>query len=888
MLKVDKALHQASKQNNKFLWKRLFYSNILGRNLLEDKVQLVKTYTQFLWHWLCQHCDSSHYMKAKFAIASLLRLFYCKVRSFNLVCDRRREPVVFLMLLDFNSYHPSHCSYWLALIDVLVQNIWMATNSPLLVYVVMPKLLFTFYLVSGTYISTANAECSGQLELCGRGRSLDLFSLNWFYLYPTFSPKSLTDEHDPAPLHFILTTTCELHLVTDGQKSCYITLSVCTQNLETRKNLTSISYSWKNMGEKNEAMGPQTKARAPDPARHANATPMRMRTTTHLAPHAGRQRFAHSEKTISKRASHCLMHLPPLLSLCAPACPHLTSPCTPPPPQCTHTHTHTVPVPSPARIHRQHHLSGPYTQLNAEFQRIARRDKNAFLNEQCKEKEENNGIGRTRDLVKKIGDMKGTFHAKMGKIKDQNGRDLTEAEEIKKRWQDYTEELYKKELNIPDNHDGAVTDLEPDILECEVKRALGSLSNNKASGGDNIPAELFKILKDDAVKVPHSICQQIWKTQQWPQDRKRSVYILVPKDNAKEYSNYRTIALISHASKVMLKILQARPSSMWTENYQKYRQGFEEGEELEIKLPTHTGSWRKLGSSRKTSASASLTMLKPCVDHKQLWQVFKEMGVPDHLICLLRNRYAEHIMRRVGLDESPVGIKIAGRNINNLRYADDTTLMAESEEELKSLLMRVKEESAKVGLKLGSKITTDGDCSQEIKRHLFLGRKAMANLVSILKSRDITLPTEVHIVKAMFFPVAMYGCESWTIRKAEHQRIEAVALWCWRRLPWTTRRSNRSVLEEINPDCSLEGQILKMKLKYFGHLMRRKDSLEKSQMLGTIDGKKRRGRQRMRWLDGVTEAVGVSLSGLRQVVEDRKVWKNLVHGVAMGQTRLRN
>ncbi|KAF7241620.1 hypothetical protein EYD10_11984, partial [Varanus komodoensis] len=162
-----------------------------------------------------------------------------------------------------------------------------------------------------------------------------------------------------------------------------------------------------------------------------------------------------------------------------------------------------------------------YTQLNAEFQRAARRDKNAFINEQCKEMEESNRIGRTRNLFKKIGDMKGTFHAKMGMIKDQNGRDLTEAEEIKKRWQDYTEELYKKELNVPDNHDGVVTDLKPDILECEVKWALGSLSNNKSSGDDSTPAELFKILKDDAVKVLHSICQQIWKTQQWPQDWKK-------------------------------------------------------------------------------------------------------------------------------------------------------------------------------------------------------------------------------------------------------------------------------------------------------------------------------------------------------------------------------
>ncbi|KAF7251872.1 Estrogen receptor beta [Varanus komodoensis] len=158
---------------------------------------------------------------------------------------------------------------------------------------------------------------------------------------------------------------------------------------------------------------------------------------------------------------------------------------------------------------------------------------------------------------------------------------------------------------------------------------------------------------------------------------------------------------------------------------------------------------------------------------------------------------------------------------------------------------------------------------------------------SILKSRDITLPTKVRIVKAMVFPVAMHGCESWTIRKTERQRIESFELWCWRRLlqvPWTARRSNRSVLEEINPDCSLEGQMLKMKLKYFGHRMRRKDSLEKSLILGTIDGKRRRGQQMLRWLDGVTEAVGVSLSGLWGMVEDRKAWRNVVHGVTMGRT----
>ena len=175
-----------------------------------------------------------------------------------------------------------------------------------------------------------------------------------------------------------------------------------------------------------------------------------------------------------------------------------------------------------------------------------------------KEIEKKNRMGKTRDLFKKIRDRKGTFHAKMGTIKDRNGRDLTEAKYIK-RWQEYTEELYKKDLHDPNNHDGVITHLDPDILECEVKWALDSITMNKASGGDGISVELFQILKDDAVKVLHSICHQIWKTQQWPQDWKRSLFIPIPKKgNAKECSNYRTIARISHASTVMLKSLQVR------------------------------------------------------------------------------------------------------------------------------------------------------------------------------------------------------------------------------------------------------------------------------------------------------------------------------------------
>ena len=187
-------------------------------------------------------------------------------------------------------------------------------------------------------------------------------------------------------------------------------------------------------------------------------------------------------------------------------------------------------------------------------------------------------MGKTRDLFKKIGDTRGTFHAKMGSIKKRNYMDLTEAEDIKKRWQEYAEELYKKYLQDPDNHDDVVTHLEPDILECEVKRALESITTNKASGGDGIPVELFQILNNDAVKVLHSICQQIWKTQQWPQDWKRSVFIPIPKKgNTKECSNYCTIALIPHASKVMLKILQARIQQYVNRELPDVQDGFRKG-----------------------------------------------------------------------------------------------------------------------------------------------------------------------------------------------------------------------------------------------------------------------------------------------------------------------
>jgi len=341
----------------------------------------------------------------------------------------------------------------------------------------------------------------------------------------------------------------------------------------------------------------------------------------------------------------------------------------------------------------------------------------------------------------------------------------------------------------------------------------------------------------------------------------------------------------------MIKILKARLQQYMNHELSDVQAGFRKGRGTRDQIANICWIMEKAIEFQKNTYFCFIDYAKAfdCVDHNQLWKILKEMGIPDHLTCFLRNLYAgqeatvrtghgttdwiqigkggrqgcilpsclfnlyaEYIMRNAGLEEAQAGIKIARRHINNLRYADDTTLMAESEEERKSLLMNVKVESEKVGLQLniqktkimpsgpitsweidgetvetvsdfifwGSKITADDDCSREIKRHLLLGRKVMTNLDSILKIRDVTLPTKVGLVKP--FPVVMYGCESWTVKKAECQRIDAFELWCWRRLlrvPWTARRSNQSILKDISPGISLERMMLKLKLQYFGHLM---------------------------------------------------------------------
>ena len=232
-------------------------------------------------------------------------------------------------------------------------------------------------------------------------------------------------------------------------------------------------------------------------------------------------------------------------------------------------------------------------------------------------------MGKARDLFKKIRDTNGTFHAKMYTIKDRNGMDLTEAETIMKRWQEYTG-LYKKDLHDPDNRNGIITHLEPDILECEVKWAIGSTTTNKASGGDGIPVELFQFLKDDAVKVLHSICQQIWKTQQWPQDWKRSVFIPIPKKgNAKECSNYCTIALISHTSKVMLKSLQARLQQYVNHEIPDVQAGFRNGRGTGEEIASIHCIIKKAREFQKNFYFCFIAYTKAfdCVDKNKLWKI---------------------------------------------------------------------------------------------------------------------------------------------------------------------------------------------------------------------------------------------------------------------------
>ena len=427
-------------------------------------------------------------------------------------------------------------------------------------------------------------------------------------------------------------------------------------------------------------------------------------------------------------------------------------------------------------------------------------------------------------------------------------------------------------------------------------------------------------------------------------------------------SNNRTIALISHASQVMLKVIQHRLDIYMEQEMAIEQAGFTKGRGTRDQI-----SNLRWVMERSTEYQRPIYNIMcfidygkafDCVDDPTLWNMMEEMGIPEHMVQVIRslyanqevkygdtesfsigkgvrqgcvlspylfNLYSEYIIRQPNLEELDIGVtvRMGGRKVNNLRYADDTTLLAESKEELLQLVTSVKEKSAQAGLYLnlkktkvvsteeidefevdwekvgvvrhfvflGAKIYDSGSCKGEFLRRLALGRAAMTGLNKLWKDKDITITTKCRIVNALVFPVVLYGCESWTIRKAERRRIDSFELWCWRRLlriQWTARRTNKSVIEEIKVTNPLEALLKcqKQQLSYFGHIMRRENSLEKSIMLGMGGGTRKRGRPRARWLDDIKAITNCTLAELCGSARDRDAWRKMIMAITRSQTRL--
>ena len=464
----------------------------------------------------------------------------------------------------------------------------------------------------------------------------------------------------------------------------------------------------------------------------------------------------------------------------------------------------------------------------------------------------------------------------------------------------------------------------------------------------------LKEVDEEAIKVLTAICQQIWMKRVWPKRWKESVYVPIPKKgDSRICSNNRTIALISHASKVMLKVIQHRLDIYMKQEMAIEQAGFTKGRGTRDQI----SNLRRI-MERSTEYQRPIYMCFIDYSKATLWNMMEEMGIPEHMVQVIRslyanqeakvrteygdtesfsigkgvrqgcvlspylfNLYSEYIMRQANLEELDIGVRMGGRKINNLRYADDTTLLAESKEELLQLVTSVIEKSAQAGLYLnlkktkimsteeieefevdgekigvvrdfiflGAKIEDSGSCKGEILRRLALGRAAMTGLTKIWKDKDITITTKCRIVNALVFPVVLYGCESWTIRKAERRRIDSFELWCWRRLlriPWTARRTNKSVIEEIKATNPLEALIKKQQLSYFGHIMRRENSLEKSIMLGMGGGSRKRGRPRARWLDDIKAVTNCTLAELCGSARDRDTWRKMIMAITRSRTRL--
>ena len=540
-----------------------------------------------------------------------------------------------------------------------------------------------------------------------------------------------------------------------------------------------------------------------------------------------------------------------------------------------------------------------------------------------------------------------------------------EGTDIKERWSEYVEGLYSRDPEIneiyetPSPSEGRLP-LEPGILRSEVVQAMRSLAGNKAPGYDDIPIELVRGAGEQSEEVIHTLLNKIWEDGKWPRQWKRSVYIpLYKKGDPMLCSNYRTIALISHTSKILLKIIQKRLEPIMERALPVEQAGFRKARGTR----DHISNVRRLmETTREYQRHIYMCFIDyskafDCVDHEILWSVLAEMGVPLHLIYLMRglytgqeaavrtedgdgrwfgvekgvrqgcilspylfNLYAEYIMRKEDLGQCCGRVRIGGKNITNLRYADDTTLLAESEDDLARMVERVKDTSGTMGLYLntkktkvmttseapmsiccsgeavetvtnfvflGSLITNDSSCVAEVKRRIALGRKAMDGLSPIIKDKLTGVDLKVRLVRAMVFPVVMYGCESWTLKKREQQRIEAFELWCWRRIlriPWTAKTTNVEVLSYARPGTSLLGLVRKQQLSYFGHVVRA-EGMEKELVMGKVEGSRRRGRQRTRWLDSMTKMVGLSLGDMVRITEDRVQWRRLVHEVTRGRIR---
>jgi len=598
--------------------------------------------------------------------------------------------------------------------------------------------------------------------------------------------------------------------------------------------------------------------------------------------------------------------------------------------------------------------------LNREFQRQARRDKEKSIKDMCTELEESSKKGRSRDLFKMIKKITGEFRARVGHIKADDGRTLSEATQMKQRWKEYTESLYSRDLNISHVYRNEEYTEEPYILQEEVRRAIKELSRNKAPGADDIPIELVKESGEQGVRVLTALCNSIWQSGVWPKDWKRSVYIPIPKKgDSSRCENNRTIALISHTSKILLKIIQARMEGFVNRELPDVQAGFRKSRGTRDQIANVRWLMER---SREYNEDVYMCFIDyskafDCVDHAVLWSTLRDMGCPGHLVHLLSclydgqeatvrteygetewfpigkgvrqgcivspslfNIYAEGIMRGAGLEEIEDGVRIGGRIINNLRYADDVTLMGRSEESLRKILSRVKTAGEEVGLHLnlqktkvlstaaintftldgisievvpsfsllGSVIEDHGECAMEIKKRIVLGKIAMGKLERIWKDRDITRRTKCRLVKALVFPVVTYGCETWVIKETERKRINAFEVWVWRRMlrvPWTAHRTNASIWEEINMDPTLLLKIKSLRLAYFGHVVRGQ-GLENSVMLGMGGGGRSRGRPRARWIDGVAEDAGMSISQMIEAARDRTKWRDVVHTVARGRHRL--